>query len=367
MKPILLATKHEQISLDFLILFCYWPLPEPDPKRWQIAKEEQMKRLLFALASGLALLAAMNTVAGPRVDADPNKLYPITPDVGPWVICAASYTGPDARELARQTIYQLRRRDNMPAYFFDYSAEERRQMESYLQDLQRPELQRRKAHVRVQDQCGVLIGGYPDDQTARKALNDVKKLKIPELDLGANKVAYDTTVGPDGRRMAFNPFANAFVTRNPSVPRDQQQQGTDPFLKQLNEGEQYSLLKNPRPWTLAIKSFYGVSVINSSSASGSFLDKLWPSHKTGDVLDASARTAHEMADVLRQLHFDAWVLHRRKDSVVTVGGFDDPRDPKIQETIAQLAKLRERNIKENKGTDPLQLPTVPLPMRVPKL
>ena len=97
------------------------------------------------------------------------------------------------------------------------------------------------------------------------------------------------------------------------------------------------------------------------------MDKLWPSHKTGDVLDASARTAHEMADVLRQLHFDAWVLHRRKDSVVTVGGFDDPRDPKIQETIAQLAKLRERNIKENKGTDPLQLPTVPLPMRVPKL
>jgi hypothetical protein len=328
------------------------------------AKEEQMKRLLFALASGLALLAAVNSVAGPRVEADPNKLYPITPDVGPWVICAASYTGPDARELARQTIYQLRRRDNMAAYFFDYSAEERRQMENYLQDLQR-----HKGHVRIQDQCGVLVGGYPDDLTARKALTEVKKLKIPELDLGTNKVAYDMTVGPDGRRMAFNPFANAFVTRNPSLPREQQQQQTDPFLKQLNEGEKYSLLKNPHQWTLAIKTFYGVSVINSSSASGSFLDKLWPSHKTGDVLDASARTAREMADVLRQLHFEAWVLHRRKDSIVTIGGFDDPRDPKIQETIAQLAKLREQNMKrpENKGIDPLQLPLAPLPMRVPRV
>src|SRR5262249_45269953 len=115
-----------------------------------------MKRFL----SGLVLvMVASRGIAGPRVEADPNKLYPITPDVGPWVISAASYTGPNARELAHEVIIQLRRRDNMPAYFFDYSEEEQKRLQNY------PGV-RPGRKIRIQPQCGVLIGGYPDADSA---------------------------------------------------------------------------------------------------------------------------------------------------------------------------------------------------------
>src|SRR5438876_5290453 len=136
-----------------------------------------MKRFLCALAGALALVAiADRGIAGPRIEADPNKLYPITPEVGPWVISAANYMGPNARQLAQQVVYQLRRRDNLPAYFFDYSEEERKQLADYLKDRPRP------GKVRIQDQCGVLIGGFPDPDSARKMLSEVKKLKMPDLD-----------------------------------------------------------------------------------------------------------------------------------------------------------------------------------------
>jgi hypothetical protein len=318
-----------------------------------------MRRLLFALAGGLALLAGNSVLAGPRVEADPNKMYAITPEVGPWVICAASYMGEDARELARQTVFQLRRRDNLPAYFFDYSEEERRQMQNYLQG--------RRGHVRIQNQCGVLVGGYPDEESARKALAEVKRLKIPELDLGPNKVVYDMTIGPDGRRLAINPFSNAFVTRNPTVRHGQAAEDKDPFLKQLNSGESFSLLKNPHSYTLAIRSYYGASRYNSTSASSSFLDSLWNTKKSADLLGACGAQAHSTAEALKSLGLgpDVWVLHTRRESIVTLGGFDSPQDPKIQESLDRLEAWRKKIIAANKS-DPFQIALYPLLMRVPK-
>ena len=169
-----------------------------------------MKRFLFALASGLALVVVTSRgIAGPRVEADPNKMYPITPDVGPWVISAASYMGPNARQLAREVVFQLRRRDNLPAYFYDYSEEERNKLAGYLKD-RPPPPPGKKRWINIQDQCGVLIGGFPDQDSARKMLTEVKKLKMPDLD---NK-SFDSIVNPyDGRIYYLSPFANAFVTR----------------------------------------------------------------------------------------------------------------------------------------------------------
>jgi len=313
-----------------------------------------MKHILGALAF---VVMAGPGVAGPRVDADPNKTYPITPDVGPWVISAASYMGPNARQMAHELVYQLRRRDNMPAYFFDYSEEERRKLADYLKNRTRP------GKIRIQDQCGVLIGGYPDPESARKALAVVKKLKMPDLD----KKSLDAMVNPeDGRIYYANPYANAFVTRNPSIAHGQQAEAPDPALKTLNDGEEFSLLKNPHALSLAVKSYYGVTALNSSAASSSWWSKLALGKNSDEVLSASGRTAHEMAGVLRRLGFDAWVLHTRKESIISIGGFDDPKDPKIQDTINRLSALRDRNMKEYRGTDPLQLALYPMLMRVPK-
>ena len=313
-----------------------------------------MKRFLVAL---VFVVIVGRGVAGPRVEADPNKLYPITPEVGPWVISAASYMGPNAKQLAHEVVYQLRRRDNMPAYFFDYSEEERLKLADYLKD------RKRSGKIRIQDQCGVLIGGYPDADSARKVLAEVKKLKMPDVD----KRNLDAMVNPeDGRIYYANPYANAFVTRNPSIAHGQQAEAPDPALKHLNEGEEYSLLKNPHALSLAVKSFYGVTALNSSAASTSWWSKIALGKNSEEVLSASGRTAHEMAGVLRKLGYDAYVLHTRKESIISIGGFDDPKDPKIQDTVNRLSALRDRNMKEYKGNDPLQLALYPMLMRVPK-
>jgi hypothetical protein len=321
------------------------------------AKEEHMKRFLCALAGGLALVAFCGRgIAGPRVEADPSKLYPITPDVGPWVICAASFMGENAQHLAHDVVLQLRRRDNLPAYFYDYSAEERKRLQDY------PGV-RPGRKSRIQDQCGVLIGGYADQDAARKMLDQIKKLKMPDVD---EKYLESVFNGADRRIYYANPFANAFVTRNPTVPHEQPAQPDDAGLRKLNAGESYSLLNNPRPWTLAIKAYYGISAVNSTSGSSSFLDAMWSKNKEGDVLSASGAQAHETARILRDLGMEAWVLHRRKESIVTVGGFEGPDDPKLKETVEKIKNWRETNVRRL-GSDPFQLPLIPRPMRVPKV
>jgi hypothetical protein len=61
--------------------------------------------------------------------------------------------------------------------------------------------------------------------------------------------------------------------------------------------------------------------------------------------------------VLRKLEFDAYVLHTRTNSMVTIGGFDREDDPKMQQVAAHLARL-------NLG--PLDLNTKPVPMEIPR-
>ena len=324
-----------------------------------------MKRFLRALAGGQALVVVTSRgIAGPRVEADPNKLYPITPDAGPWVICAASYIGPNAHQLAREVVFQLRRRDNLPAYFYDYSEEERRQLQDYLKDRQG-----RQRHVRIQDQCGVLIGGFPDQDNARKMVATIRNLKMPDLD----EKSFDSTVArlDDGttRIIRVSPFVNAFVSRNPTVARSQQASSeNDPSLKPLNANEDLSLLKNKHAWTLLVKGYGGISSIQSGAAPSSFTDKLWGGNQTKDVLGASAATAHNLAQLLRgpKFGFDAYVLHTRNMSFVTVGGFESPQDPQLLETRNKLEQWRRRNVEMARGVDPLQLPEYFIPMRVPK-
>ena len=72
---------------------------------------------------------------------------------------------------------------------------------------------------------------------------------------------------------------------------------------------------------------------------------LLASGEAGDLrqdLDATANQAHELAKVLRdkKIDFEAYVLHTRHNSIVTVGSFSGPRDPKMQQTAEKLLQLK---------------------------
>src|SRR5437762_4855465 len=81
---------------------------------------------------GLTMLMA--TSAGlARQEADPSKDYPVTPEVGPWMICAASYMGEKAPKMAHDLVLELRRDYDLPAFVYNRGDVERRKMQEEIE------------------------------------------------------------------------------------------------------------------------------------------------------------------------------------------------------------------------------------------
>lgn len=326
-----------------------------------------MKRLRWLLA--VAWLATLVWTA-PRAGAQAEQTRTLTPQAGQWLVCAASYTGPEAKDLANQLANWIQSKYNAPVYLYNRADEERKRLnEEYAK-------RGLKKGVRIEDQYAVLVGGYADLETAGKARDVVRRWPLSELKLASGKSPFDleTTFDMDvnGQQKAvtrpINPFTSAIPIRNPLTPKPTAQK-IDPFLKQLNAGEDYSLLNNPRPWTLAVKQYTGGSIVTDQQNVGnpSFWDKLFGS-KQGEALDAAGKQAHELARVLRKLGFQAWVLHTRGSSVVTVGGFDAVDDPEIEKMKVRISQLTQRVIESSSDRrDLFQLFAQPLPMEVPRL
>jgi hypothetical protein len=332
-----------------------------------------MRRFLCATAFGavLAATAGLGRAAPPPVEADPNKDYVITSDAGPWVVCAASFMGSNAPALAKQLVYELRRRDHLPAFVFNHADEERRQLNEEFERLkkERPELAARPRRVRVEEQCAVLIGGYKDIEAARADLTNIKKLPPPNLKAEASEIEYFVQ-GAEKTTRERTPFANAFVTHNPALPAPKPVAKFDPLWKKLNADEEYSLLKCKKPITLLIKEYHGAQVLQPKSATGAFLDAIGlGGNKPGEALAAAGAQAHELAKLLRgkQFDMDAYVLHTRTSSFVTVGGFDSTDDPDIERVKRQVATLNSFVTKSKDGkVEPIRLVfDNPVPMEVP--
>ncbi len=164
--------------------------------------------------------------------------------------------------------------------------------------------------------------------------------------------------------MRLNPFATAIVTRNPSLEKIPMAKHVAPALKKFNADEEYSLLNCPQPYTLLVKEYTGATAVQtgvSSGKEGGFLSALGiGGNKAGETLAAAAHDAHELARGLRQLKFEAYVLHGRTSSIVTIGGFTNPDDPGARRVTQQLALVRQENLAKLM-TDPMKLfPSPPL-------
>jgi hypothetical protein len=347
-----------------------------------------MNRLIWAPALCLALAAAGIVRAAPQVEADPNRDYAVGPEAGPWMICTAHFNGPSAPELAHQMVMLIRTRYNMPAYVFNYADAERKKQKDLLQQ-QAPAfasppavpgeivvpIPRHTLTIRVEEQCAVMIGGYPDEATAHVALLAVKKLP-PPLDLKVPEGApapFDSVVNERGEAKYINPFsAQSMVVRNPSIQREihVMQPKDDPFLKTLNADEEFSMLRCPGKWTLAVKEYMGASAVENKPTGMGPLQSFFGSgkSKTGETLALAANNAHELAKTLTQLKFDAYVLHTRTSSVVSIGAFNDPNDPAMQnyrDRIAQLRKINAQAQTDPSKKDPLGLFPVLMPVEAP--
>ena len=75
--------------------------------------------------------------------------------------------------------------------------------------------------VHVEEQFAVLIGGFPDEDSAHKLLLTVKTWHKPELRVQDGAPLFAWVAYDRGKEIELNPFEKmSMVVRNPSVPHD---------------------------------------------------------------------------------------------------------------------------------------------------
>lgn len=351
------------------------------------------------------------TQPAPQPAPEPPHPYAARPEHGPWMICVKSYTNtptrssgqarellqPDpprvdtARQMAEELAADIRQSHRVPAWLFEWGAEERQKeeakrafirqkmQEEYAPFLRKQQELKAKAAadgvefvdspakyrlptVEYTTQWAVLIGGFKDMDAARKYLDTVRRWEPP-----AGKHLMDQALmsrptdkgGAERDGTYINPFANALVLPNPAVKRSGPANGVpvDPALEPLNKEEELSLLKVRRPWTLMVKTFSVPTRVVTRDDDPGVIGRLFGNGSNGaDVLEATAKQARELARALREPNmqpqpFEAFVLHTRTASIVTVGQFDAPDAPDLLRTQQILQgmtfKVYDKDPKKN--------------------
>jgi hypothetical protein len=139
---------------------------------------------LFAFTCGLILLTAAGLgLAAPALPT--TQVPPLTPESGNWLVCCASYTGPEAVDMANQCAMIIRSRDHLPAYVINYGEQERKKRTAEIeQELKlNPDARMPRRTTRIPDQCAVVVGGFATIDAARTALDKIKQLAAPEIKL----------------------------------------------------------------------------------------------------------------------------------------------------------------------------------------
>jgi len=310
---------------------------------------------------------------------DLTQPYLVTTALGPWMVCVTCYVGSEAPAMAVQLVQELRGTYKLPAFLFNHGAEERRkEMErvmeivrkqrEYLKQMNAPldaTTKIRVPHMHIEEQCAVLVGGYKDMEAAKRQLDAIKKLPPPD----AKRIKMDEMfiVTPKGsQKVPVNPFTHSLVVRNPTVPAESAPNQADmdlAFLKKLNAGEPLSLLQCPKKYTLAICQFQRATVVESRTTSSSFLDSLGLGSHGVAHEDAEAQRAHQFAGQLRsKMHLEAYALHTRFSSIVTVGSYDNPEDPRLKHDVERLNNF----LNTSQLQQVVRLFPQPMPMAVPR-
>jgi hypothetical protein len=338
-----------------------------------------------------------------------NHEWRLRPENGAYFISIKSYSrpsrptsddqGPSAMTLAEALAREIRDQYRVQAFLFEHISEERKaeataiaaararanqyaaqwdklREKAQLQGMEflEPDHKIRYKTVNYKDQIAVLVGGFKSEEDARKALDTVRKWPPPQTKvkdhLGREVMLMDMGTifrpGPNGKQLLqespINPYLTATVVPNPMVRRELEPEGTkvDPFIIKLNEGRPYNLMMATKGWTLGVKSFNApVEIVNKDA--GNSVMKKFGSGKGADALTAGAEQAESMAKVLREmkgangqpLGLEAFVLHTRTASLVTVGQFDGPNDPELLRIRQMLSKMTARVTEDRTGLKPV--------------
>ncbi|MEM8669626.1 MAG: hypothetical protein AAGG48_19015 [Planctomycetota bacterium] len=260
-------------------------------------------------------------------EADPNKMYELSEEDGPWMILASTFVGQGAKQRAQRLALEIRREMNMPAFIY----QENFDFTGTIDRDPRTSKATRYANRYRYEAYAVLVGEY--DSVEHPGIeDDLKRVRTttPDVYRDPNAVAAETDRSNpvttlksittnifSGRKdKPSGPMGQAFVTRNPLLPEEYfQPPKVDSFVHEMNDGLQYSLLECDGNYTVVVKTFEGLGAIVDGKANKKFS----PSEKR---MNDYLIKAEKMTVALRKQGVEAYQFHDRYRSIVTVGSFD---------------------------------------------
>ena len=284
------------------------------------------RSLLLAAAT---CLFAVSAEAG--IEAVRGKRYELTKAHGPWMVHVASLQdrdsrgkveGKSARDAADELIFELRQK-GVPAYAFVME-----------KSTVRIDDQQQGAAVHTGGQIAVIAGNYKaiDTKNAEASLAWLKAYYPKCLSDGG---VWKKTPGRPG------PLSGAFLTVNPMLSQKelashpnsspeagQIAQARQRILRQVNAGNPFPLYECHGRYSLCVARFVGKKTTDLD-ASGRPTEASTMA-KVSRSLDNAGRDAWELCSVLRNDGVEAYLWHTRFESIVTVGSFDSPQDPRIR-------------------------------------
>ncbi len=271
-----------------------------------------------------------------RVESDPGGDYSLQQSNGPWLVMAATFSGERGQQQAHQLAVEFRQRYNLPAFVhevtFDLSGDSPgRGLDQYGAPVRRR--YQMGDHVR---QYAVLVGEFPaiDDPDAQKLLARVKTMQPNALAVDGEESAQTlagfrelqtTMLEKLGKERPQGPMAQAFLARNPLLPREYfVPRGVDKFVERMNNGVEHSLLDCPGRYTVQVATFRGKAVLQTSATKEESSSKgFWHLGRDDDnPLVEAAENAHLLTEELRAHGYEAYEFHDRTESIVTIGSFD---------------------------------------------
>jgi hypothetical protein len=258
----------------------------------------------------------------------------LTQENGPWMILAATFSGNGADEQARALVDEFRQRFRITAYAhevsFDYSEKSPgRGVDEYGAPIRR----RYQRGDRVRE-IAVLVGNYPsvDDPDAQEALEKIKTMQPNALratehtsqSMAQVREWQDQLLERLGKKRDRGPMAQAFLTRNPLLPREYfVPKGVDDFVAKMNRGVQHGLLDCPGNYTVRVATFRGQTILQTSATDADKSNSPWKWNKKerDNPLVEAAENAHLLTEELRAHGWEAYEFHDRTESYVTIGSF----------------------------------------------
>jgi hypothetical protein len=296
-------------------------------------------RVQKLLVRVLVLAAAVNApraVDAGRIEAVAGKKYELTKAHGPVMIMVETFRrsanegaeedAKTAEQVAHELVFELRSKNNLPAYVYRVNAED-----GLIETVDRRGNKDQRKNLHKVESFGVIAGNYPslDDPLAKETLAFVKKLK-PQCLSPENGIVWFAKAGQ-------GPFQKAFLTINPLLSPEESKSRMaadakpDTLLIKLNSAVNYSLLENKGKYTLQVAMFTGRKVMEGTVAAQktNFFDV-----ERINPLDVAAIDANDLTLALRQHRGrEAYVWHDHYHSIVTIGSYDSKTDPEIQKDV----------------------------------